>query len=98
MSVIGRSSDVGARDPTPTVRSSPCERHPDGMERLERLVIHVEEALRLARYEDEAHLRLALMLLDSAAELILHRAVQTKVDLQYWEAHMLKSYDRAEKA
>lgn len=66
------------------------------MERLERLVIHVEEALRLARHQDEAHLRLALMLLDSAAELILHRAVQTHVDLQYFQAKMLDRYDRAE--
>ena len=39
-----------------------------GMERLERLVVHVEEALRLAGREDEAHLRLALTLLDSAVE------------------------------
>lgn len=66
------------------------------MQRLERLVVHVEEALRLAECDDEAHLRLALMLLDSAAELILQRAVQTKVALQYWDTHMLNKFDRAE--
>ena len=66
------------------------------MERLERLVIHVEEAHRLARYEDEAHLRLALMLLDSAAELILHRAVQGKVDMQYFESRLLETFNCAE--
>ena len=43
------------------------------MERLERLVVHVEEAVRLGTMTDEAHLRLGLMLLDSAAELLMHR-------------------------
>lgn len=66
------------------------------MERLERLVVHVEEALRLAKFEDEAHLRLALILLDSAAELIMHRAVSSERARYYWQAPLLESIDRAE--
>ncbi|TCJ32984.1 hypothetical protein E0504_40210 [Parafrankia sp. BMG5.11] len=40
---------------------------------MERLVVHVDEAMRLGPMGDEAHLRLALLMLDSAAELILHQ-------------------------
>lgn len=66
------------------------------MQRLERLVVHIEEALRLARYEDDPHLQLALMLLDSAAELILHRVVQGKLTFHHLESQLLKTYDRGE--
>jgi hypothetical protein len=48
---------------------------------LERLVVHVEEAVRLATMNDDPHLRLGLMLLDSAAELLLHRECQSRL---YW--------------
>lgn len=44
------------------------------MDRLERLVVHVEEAFAMRAYEDLAHLRLGLLLFDSAAELLMHRA------------------------
>jgi hypothetical protein len=43
------------------------------MQRLERLVVHAEEAVRLGLMPDESHLRLGLLLLDSAAELMMHR-------------------------
>jgi hypothetical protein len=45
------------------------------METLERLVVHVEEAIRHAAMNDDPRLRLrlGLLLLDSAAELLLHR-------------------------
>ena len=46
------------------------------METLERLVVHVEEAVRNATMNDDPHLRLGLLLLDSAAELLLHRECQ----------------------
>lgn len=74
--------------------SRPSSRHAGSMERLARLVVHVEEALRLARYEDEPHLRLALMLLDSAAELILHRSVQLRFTTV--KSQLLNTYDRAQ--
>ena len=45
------------------------------MDSLARLVVHVEEAIRLSRDEtDLASLRLGLMLFDAAAELLLHRS------------------------
>ena len=40
---------------------------------LERLVVHVEEAVLLGCMNDDPHLRLGLIMLDSAAELLLHR-------------------------
>ena len=46
------------------------------METLERLVVHVEEAVRNATMNDDTHLRLGLLPLDSAAELLLHRECQ----------------------
>ncbi len=66
------------------------------MERLERLVVHIEEALRHGREEREPHLRLALLLLDSAAELILYRAVQAKLTWQHVDARLLAALDRAQ--
>ena len=52
------------------------------MRQLERLVVHVEEAMRLAEMEREPFQRLSLLLLDSAAELMLYR--ETDYRLQ-WE-------------
>lgn len=48
------------------------------MKSLERLVVHVEEAVRLVMMDDDPHLRLGLLLLDSAAELLLHRECQSR--------------------
>ncbi len=50
------------------------------VETLERLVVHVEEAVRLAAINDDPHLRLSLLLLDSAAELLMHRECQSRLD------------------
>ena len=46
---------------------------------LERLVVHVEEAVRLGCMDDDPHLRLGLMMLDSAAELLLHRECDSRL-------------------
>ena len=51
-----------------------CVRHDVQVENIERLLVHVEDAYRMAVVRDPAHLRLSLLLFDSAAELILHRA------------------------
>jgi hypothetical protein len=40
---------------------------------LGRLVVHVDEAVRLGTMADESHRRLGLMLLDSAAEVMMDR-------------------------
>jgi hypothetical protein len=66
------------------------------VDRLERLVVHVEEALRLAREPREAHQRLALMLLDSAAELILHRTCQGERTYEHMQRQVLEMYQAAE--
>ena len=65
------------------------------MERRERPVVHIEEALLQAREEGETHLRLALLLLDSAAaELTLHRAVQVELSRQHANPRLLAALDR----
>ncbi len=51
------------------------------MDSIERLVVHVEHALELAEAGDTHRLRLALLLLDSAAELVLHR------ETKFWLTH-----------
>jgi hypothetical protein len=60
------------------------------MERLARLVVHVEEAFACAERDDEHHLRLALLLFDSAAELLLHRESKTALD---WQRHQRRTLD-----
>ena len=43
------------------------------------MVVHVEEAVRLGTMSDDPHLRLGLILLDSAAELLLHRECHSRL-------------------
>jgi hypothetical protein len=47
------------------------------MDQLERTAVQSWEAKRLAEYEDVAHGRLAMLLLDNAAETCLMRSTQT---------------------
>ncbi len=55
------------------------------MERVERVVVHLEEAWRLAAARgDTARLRVALILFDSACELLLYRECQY---LLLWQRH-----------
>jgi hypothetical protein len=60
------------------------------METLERLVVHVEEAIRHATMNDDPHLRLGLLLLDSAAELLLHRECQSRLRWADLDAQLLR--------
>jgi hypothetical protein len=60
------------------------------VERLERLVVHVEEAVRLGTMNDVPHLRLGLMLLDSAAELLLHHECHSRLQLAEEYRHMVR--------
>ncbi|MFJ7902387.1 hypothetical protein ACIQ6V_18155 [Streptomyces sp. NPDC096198] len=55
------------------------------MERLELVVVQLEEAKRMIEKARVPHLRLAFILLDSVTELILHRTVQTAL----WDQEML---------
>jgi hypothetical protein len=62
---------------------------------LERLVVHVEEAIRLGTSENEPELRLGLLLIDSAAELMLYRETDY---LLAWGDQYQQWLDRAEQA
>ena len=63
------------------------------VQRIERLVVHVEEGLRLAERPDEPSQRLSLLLLDSAAELMLHRECEYQLG---WERHDIRSLEALE--
>ncbi len=52
------------------------------MERLYRTVVQIKEAKRLVRQGDVAHLRLALILLDNAVEVMMHRVIEGKFSMQ----------------
>jgi len=64
--------------------------HSGAMESLERLVVHVEEAVRLGIMPDESHQRLGLMLLDSAAELMMHRECTWHLQMDAISPHTLR--------
>lgn len=49
------------------------------MERIARLVVHIEEAIRLSEDPTDPYQRLSLLLFDSAAELMLHRETQYRL-------------------
>ena len=68
------------------------------METLERLVVHVEEAVRLASMNDDPHLRLGLLLLDSAAELLLHRECQSRLQWAEREEQLVRRADELQAA
>jgi hypothetical protein len=60
------------------------------VESLERLVVHVEEAVRLGTMSDDPHLRLGLILLDSAAELLLHRECHSRLQGAEHDRHLVR--------
>lgn len=62
------------------------------MERLYRTVVQLEEARRLVRRDDVAHLRLALILLDNAVEVMMHRSIEGKLQYADMYARMLKNF------
>lgn len=68
------------------------------METLERLVVHVEEAIRLASMNDDPHLRLGLLLLDSAAELLLHRECRSRLKWAERDQQLVRRADELQAA
>jgi hypothetical protein len=64
------------------------------MEQVERVVVPVEEAVRYLEMGDEAHLRLALLLLDSTAELLMHRECANKLTWLDHESGVVRQFDR----
>ncbi|UJW32447.1 hypothetical protein L3Q67_01270 [Saccharothrix sp. AJ9571] len=65
------------------------------MNRLERLVVHVEEAIRFGTAHDEPHLRLGLMMIDSAAELMMYRETDYLLRRGAQYEQMLKQAEKA---
>src|SRR5271166_1289901 len=62
------------------------------MERLYRTVVQLEEAKRLVKRGDVAHLRLALILLDNAVEVMMYRVVEGKFQYAEMYTRMLQSF------
>jgi hypothetical protein len=60
------------------------------MDRLERIVVQLVEARRLADFEDVAHGRLALLLLDNAAETLLKRRASEALVEADWYGNALR--------
>ncbi len=62
------------------------------MDRLYRTVVQLEEARRLIEQGDVAHLRLALILLDNAVEVMMHRVIEHELEYSKMYARMLESF------
>ena len=62
------------------------------MERLYRTVVQLEEAKKLVQQGDVAHLRLALILLDNAVEVMMHRVIEGKMMYSDMYARMLENF------
>lgn len=61
---------------------------PSSMEELERAAVQLSEANRLAEYNDVAHGRLALLLLDNAAEMSMVRSARTPLMMADWYGNL----------
>jgi hypothetical protein len=62
------------------------------MERLYRTVVQLEEAKKLVEHGDVAHLRLALILLDNAVEVMMHRVIEGEMMHSDMYARMLENF------
>ena len=62
------------------------------MDRLYRTVVQIEEAKRLIEQGDVAHLRLALILLDNAVEVMMLRVIEGKMMYSDMYARMLENF------
>jgi hypothetical protein len=61
------------------------------MRRLELTVVQLEEAKRFIQTDRIPYLRLALLLLDNAAEVLMHRAIQDELTYSEWYSQMAAS-------
>ena len=64
------------------------------MESLYRTVVQLEEAKRLVTQGDVAHLRLALILLDNAVEVMMHRVIEGRLRHANTYARMLENFPK----
>ncbi|MEU3189177.1 hypothetical protein ABZ686_00715 [Streptomyces sp. NPDC006992] len=68
------------------------------MERLELLIVQLEEAKRMIVVDRVPQLRVAFILLDSAAEMILHRTSESLLTYQPMQAELLERWRSIEKS
>ncbi|MFD5702554.1 hypothetical protein [Streptomyces lasiicapitis] len=66
------------------------------MKQLELVIVQFEEVKKLIHVGRVPQLRLALILLDSAAELIMHRKVQGELHSEQWRFEQLERYRKIE--
>lgn len=62
------------------------------MERLYRTVVQLEEAKRQIEQGDVAHLRLGIILLDNAVEVMMHRVIEHELEYSKMYARMLDNF------
>jgi hypothetical protein len=62
------------------------------VDRLYRTVVQLEEARRLLEQGDVAHLRLALILIDNAVEVMMHRIIEHELEYSKMYARMLENF------
>ena len=62
------------------------------VDRLYRTVVQIEEAKKLIEQGDVAHLRLALILLDNAVEVMMHRVIEGEMMYSDMYARMLENF------
>src|ERR1035438_3167928 len=62
------------------------------MERLHRTVVQLEEAKRFILEGDVAHLRLGLILLDNAIEVMMHRVIENELQRASRYGRMLENF------
>ena len=62
------------------------------MDRLYRTVVQLEEAKKQIEQGDVAHLRLALILLDNAVEVMMHRVIEHELEYSNMYARMLERF------
>ncbi|HKR51921.1 MAG TPA: hypothetical protein VJT72_20545 [Pseudonocardiaceae bacterium] len=65
------------------------------MERIERLAAHIDEGLILAHSDQVARRRLALLLFDSAVELMMYHEVGYLLVLEESTRQMIRQHDEA---
>ncbi len=68
--------------------------HNKGVDRLERTVVQLVEARRLMEFDDVPHGRLALLLLDNAAETMLMQRAKESLDWADWYGGLLKQLEQ----
>src|SRR5215831_8932619 len=65
----------------------------DDIERLEVMTVQLEQAKALIEHDTATHARLAFILLDNAAEILMFRNVEVLLSFNYRDEQLLRRYD-----